>query len=314
MNDFSANFIMVLGPNPAWQKTLFFKELTVGEVNRAYDMNSFPSGKGINFSRAASVWGKSHTMLLQFAGGSTGKLICDGLDAEGIRHSTVAVDHITRTCTTCLCQTTEKMTELIEPSHTVDDVSAGKMLDFMQGHIRHCLGIALCGTLPGKTDMKLYLEAAALAETYGIPLLIDSWQNIKPVLEIAENAILKINLTELRQITGEKTPREATLSALDAFHLKAVAITDGPGNAYAATANGFHVYQLKKLDHVVNPLGSGDTVAAVLFSEYLNETPIEEAFAVGLAAASANCLTPLCGHFDVQTALKIRREITISQD
>ena len=312
MSDFFNKFIMVLGPNPAWQKTLFFKELIVGEVNRAYDMNSFPSGKGINFSRASSVWGKNHTMLLQFTGGSTGKLICDGLDAEGIHHTTVAVDHITRTCTTCLCQTTGEMTELIEPSNTVDDVSIGKMLDFMREHIKSCLGIALCGTLPGKTDMKLYIEAATLAETYGIPLLIDSWQNIKPVLEIAENAILKINLTELRQITGEKTPREATLAALNDFHLKAVAITDGPGNAYTASANGFHVYQLKKLDHVVNPLGSGDTVAAVFFSEYLNEAPIEEAFASGLAAASANCLTPLCGHFDVQTALEIRKGITIS--
>ena len=213
---------------------------------------------------------------------------------------------------TCLCQTTEKMTELIEPSHTVDDASIGKMLDFMQGHIKNCLGIALCGTLPGETGMKLYIEAAKLAETYGVPLLIDSWQNIKPVLKIAENAILKINLTELRQITGEKKPREATLAALNDFRLKAVAITDGPGNAYIASADGFSVYQLKKLDHVVNPLGSGDTVAAVFFSEYLNETPLEEAFATGLAAASANCLTPLCGHFDVQAALEIRKGITIS--
>jgi fructose-1-phosphate kinase PfkB-like protein len=312
MNDFSAKFIMVIGPNPAWQKTLFFKELIIGEVNRAYDMNNFPSGKGINFSRASSLWGRSHALLLQFAGGSTGKLICDGLDAKGIRHSTVAVNHITRVCTTCLCQTTGKMTELIEPSHAVDNASISKMLDFMQGHIKNCLGVALCGTLPGGTGMELYIEAARLAETYGIPLLIDSWQNIRPVLEIAGGAILKINLAELRQITGEKTPQEATLAALNDFRLKAVAITDGPGNAYIASVNGFHVYRLKKLDHVVNPLGSGDTAAAVFFSEYLNETPIEEAFAAGLAAASASCLTPLCGHFDVQTALELRKGIAIS--
>lgn len=314
MNDYCAKFIMVLGPNPAWQKTLFFKELIVGEVNRAYEMNSFPSGKGINFSRASAVWGKTHTLLLQFAGGSTGKQICDGLDNEGIRHSTVAVDQLTRTCTTCLCQTTGEMTELIEPSHTVDELSIGKMLDFMHKHIKNCLGIALCGTLPGKTAMELYIEAATFAENYGIPLLIDSWQNIVPVLNIAENAILKINLTELRQITGKKTPQAATSAALDEFKLKAVAITNGPGKAYSASANGFHEYQLKKLDHVINPLGSGDTVAAVFFAEYISGTSIEEAFALGLAAASASCLTPICGNFDVQTALKIRQEIAISSN
>ena len=91
MSDISAKFIVVLGPNPAWQKTLFFKELITGEVNRAYAMNSFPSGKGINFARASSVWGKNHTLLLQFAGGYTGKLICDGLEAEGIRRSHAAL-------------------------------------------------------------------------------------------------------------------------------------------------------------------------------------------------------------------------------
>ena len=313
MSDISAKFIVVLGPNPAWQKTLFFKELITGEVNRAYAMNSFPSGKGINFARASSVWGKNHTLLLQFAGGYTGKLICDGLEAEGIRHSTVAVDHITRTCTTCLCQTTNKMTELIEPSHAVDPTAVGKMLDIIRKNIKNCLGIALCGTLPGGTDMKLYIEAARLAGTYGIPLLIDSWQGIEQVLKNAENSILKINLDELRQITGVNSPREATLSVLNNFRLKAVAITDGPGNAYSASADKFHVYKLKKLDHIVNPLGSGDTAAAVFFSEYLNDKPLTEAFASGLAAASANCLTPLCGHFELPAVLQIRNEITISE-
>jgi fructose-1-phosphate kinase PfkB-like protein len=313
MSNISAKFIIVLGPNPAWQKTLFFKELVTGEVNRAYDMNSFPSGKGINFSRAASIWGKSHTLLLQFAGGYTGKLICDGLDAEGIRHSTISVDHVTRTCTTCLCQTTTRMTELIEPSHAADQGSISKMLDVIHANIKNCLGIALCGTLPGGDGLNLYIEAAQIAETYGIPLLIDSWQDIEQVLQHAGNAILKINLAELRQITGIDSPREATLAALNNYRLKAVAITDGPGNAYAATADKFYVYKLKKLDHIVNPLGSGDTADAVFFSEYLNEKPLSEAFASGLAAASANCLTPLCGHFELPTALQIRNEITISE-
>ena len=313
MSNISAKFIIVLGPNPAWQKTLFFKELVTGEVNRAYDMNNFPSGKGINFSRAASVWGKSHTLLLQFAGGYTGKLICDGLDAEGIRHSTISVDHVTRTCTTCLCQTTTRMTELIEPSRAADQASISKMLDVIHANVKNCLGIALCGTLPGGDGLNLYIEAAQIAETYGIPLLIDSWQDIEQVLQHAGNAILKINLAELRQITGIDSPREATLAALNNYRLKAVAITDGPGNAYAATAGKFYVYKLKKLDHIVNPLGSGDTAAAVFFSEYLNEKPLTEAFASGLAAASANCLTPLCGHFELPAALQIRNAITISE-
>ena len=43
--------LAVLGPNPAWQKTLFFPDFNKGAVNRARKMEELPSGKGINFCR-----------------------------------------------------------------------------------------------------------------------------------------------------------------------------------------------------------------------------------------------------------------------
>ena len=45
----SAPVLLVLGPNPAWQKTLFFDAFRPGQVNRAHRLEEFASGKGINF-------------------------------------------------------------------------------------------------------------------------------------------------------------------------------------------------------------------------------------------------------------------------
>ena len=102
MNKSRFKKMLALGPNPAWQKTLFFNELCPGEVNRAHDMQSFASGKGINFCRAARCWGNEQVELLQFAGGDTGKQLCQYLKTEGIPNQTVNTEHATRTCYTCL--------------------------------------------------------------------------------------------------------------------------------------------------------------------------------------------------------------------
>jgi len=64
---------------------------------------------------------------------------------------------------------------------------------------------------------------------------------------------------------------------------------------------------------VVSPLGSGDTASAVFFSEYLAGKPPVEAFASGLAAASASCLTPRCGEFDQGERDRLRKAIKIEQ-
>ena len=57
--------ITALGPNPAWQKTLFFDRFRYGAINRAREMQTFPAGKGINFCRAAACHGRVAARLIQ---------------------------------------------------------------------------------------------------------------------------------------------------------------------------------------------------------------------------------------------------------
>lgn len=125
--------------------------------------------------------------------------------------------------------------------------------------------------------------------------------------------ILKINLDEIAEIAGTRDPRRAIEYCMTRFPLTGVAITDGPDNAYAAIEGHFWEFALPKLEHIVSPLGSGDTAAAIFFAEYLSGTPFEDAFAAGLAAASANCLTPLCGNFSIDDYRRLRTRISIGQ-
>lgn len=304
--------ILALGPNPAWQKTLFFPEFIFGHVNRADEIMLFPSGKGINFCRAAHCWGRTDTLLLQFAGGETGGKLCRGLDTEGLKYVNIPTEAETRTCTTCLCRKTQVMTEIIDPTPPLPPEAIDRMLEAMRRNIGECAAVSVAGTIPGGTVTDLYYQAAVLAREHRLPILVDSWQNIETVLKTGGEMILKVNLEELARITGAGEPRQAIEQAFRLYPLHAVAVTDGPGTAYAATRRGAWSFQLPKLEKIVSPLGSGDTSAAVLLSEYLAGSSFDRAFACALAAASANCLTPLCGSFDRAVSDDLCKQIKIN--
>ncbi len=306
-------YIIALGPNPAWQKTLFFPEFRYGHVNRADKIMIFPSGKGINFCRAARCWDGLATLLLQFAGGETGHKIQTSLDEEGLKHITVQTPGETRTCTTCLCRKTQVMTEIIDPSYPVPPEQIEEMLRALEENLNNCHAISLLGTVPDGTGCDLYLRTAQIAREHNLPILVDAWQHVDKILNIGGRMILKVNLDELSAITGTLNPQEAFKSCFDKYPLAGIAATDGPGTAFAATRNQVWSYRLPVLEQIVSPLGSGDTTAAVFMSEYLSGQDFGESFASALAAGSANCLTPLCGSYDKAAAEQIRRDIKIEK-
>jgi fructose-1-phosphate kinase PfkB-like protein len=311
MNKSRFKKMLALGPNPAWQKTLFFNELCPGEVNRAHDMESYASGKGVNFCRAARSWGNKQAELLQFTGGDTGRQLCRYLGTEGIINQTVQTEHATRTCYTCL-SVNQAMTELIEPSFPINKNEMRKYHDLLFQNISRFAGAAFCGTLPNESSIEIYRRAAEIIKEANLTLLIDAWYNISPVLEVGGDIILKINAEEIKLIANEKDIIDAIEKTLKQYKLKAIAVTDGAGKAYLACDNKLYIYELPELDKIVSSLGCGDTNASIFLSEYLAGTAIEEAFAKGLAAASANCLSAMCGDFNEETALDLYAKIKIN--
>ena len=98
--------ILVVGLSPAWQRTLEFDSLRLGEVNRAKRVSETASGKGVNVARVARQLG-AKVRLLTIAGGHRGKLLARELPGARI----VPVRAETRICQTILAG---RATELVE--------------------------------------------------------------------------------------------------------------------------------------------------------------------------------------------------------
>ena len=304
--------ILALGLNPAWQKSLFFEELHFGEVNRAGEAHAMASGKGINFIRALHTWGGTEAVVVQPLGGDTGHLIRDSLHEEGLAALSVPVEAATRTCTTLLCEKSATATEIIEPSGELFREEVELLKQTIGAELDRSDALALCGTYPPGITPDFYAWAASLAKHAGKPVILDAYKGIHPALEAGID-FLKINRAELTALTGSADIIESLLSLRRKESPAVLAVTDGGEDAFLADANGIWMFSIPPVEPFSNPIGAGDTCTAVLFAEVLHGKSPREAFAWGLAAASASCMTSYPAVFSRSDAERIRKSISVKQ-
>jgi fructose-1-phosphate kinase PfkB-like protein len=299
--------MIVLGANPAYQKVISFDSFNCGSVNRACDMEVCASGKGINFCRAAKTWNKVPTLLFQFVGGNTGEYIAKEVLEENLPAQNIWVAAPTRCCITCCNSKSGEVTEIIEPSGSCSKSECDNLLEALEKQLPNACGMAFCGTLPGKTDPKLYLDCAKLACKYKIPLLLDAYKNIEDVLTCGVEIFLKINKDELGYLTKEDGVLAGVKWLFNNYkNISKIAITDGPNSAFASDGKVFATYTIPAVE-VVNPIGCGDTASAVFLSELLSNNDVVNSFLMALSAASSNCLSWKPANYDVNEAIKLSK-------
>ena len=101
----SAFKILILGPNPAFQKVLTFDSpLQLGNVNRAAAVTQYVGGKGQGVAMALARWApRSNTAVAHFLGGGTGDFVEEQMRSiAGLDQIVQRVAAPTRVCTT-LC-------------------------------------------------------------------------------------------------------------------------------------------------------------------------------------------------------------------
>lgn len=300
--------ILICGLNPAWQKTLQFSRLTLDEVNRAETLHQIASGKGINFARAAALWKKSSVSVLHPLGGVTGKQIIESMAAEELSSVAVTTACATRTCCTLMSKEEGTATEIIEPSGEISPEEYKNIMTVAGLEISSADALAICGTYPPGIPDHCYRDLTALAAKQNKPVLLDAYKNIGETL-LAGATVLKINRGELLAMTGKTSVEEGISACLETYPLEVVAITAGKDHAMIGTRQAITKISIPQISNAINPIGAGDTCSAVFFSEYLSGTTPEEAFACGLCAATASCMTSTPALYDKNIAISLKKEI-----
>ena len=263
--------LLVIGLNPALQRSITLSSLVVGAVNRGTSVQIGIGGKGQDVVVAAvSMAAAPQPVLLQLLGkGAEGDTLLGLLKAKQphtfVNSLSVRTQARCRTCITLVDAGREEVTEIVEPSGTtsVEEVAALLVAAERQFFADKAGGVAVMGSMPPGCPVGLYADVLRRVVDSGSKVVLDTATGVEEALQVCRDkacgAMLKVNARELCALAGvpaatagaeaaQATPAATVLAACAALAAKlglptvvgapagfaefAVAVTDGPFPAY----------------------------------------------------------------------------------
>jgi fructose-1-phosphate kinase PfkB-like protein len=331
--------ILIVGLNPALQRTVTLPSLTVGTVNRGSSVEIGIGGKGQNLLVASSFQIPDLNLdvqfpnlrLIQFLGSSyEGKALEKMLEDVGGPNALIT-HHFQGRCRSAITlidsgKTNGEATEIVEPSQRMSQEDIIAILDKakeaypMGAKVR---AVAVMGSMPSGCPIGLYGEIIKVTCDENSIVLLDTTVGLPECFQQCSNVgcqvLLKVNARELCAISHlqrgasseAEEPTPVDLIRLGARHLfekfpnlSGIAVTDGAFPGYLLTNDSrCWSFSLPPLPSPpVNPIGAGDTVASGTLLRLATGAPLHECFAWGLACGAASCLTNSCATFEVGMA------------
>ena len=296
--------IVTVTPNPSVDRTLAISRLVRGEVHRADSLRSDPAGKGVNISRALAAHGLE-TVAVVPTGGPVGKELGDLLQAAKIAVAAFPISGNVRS-NISVVEPDGTVTKINEPGPTLSASEVALLLTTAVAASTNATWAVVSGSLPPGAPEDLYAQLVTALRPSGALVAVDS---SGPPLAAALPAgpdIIKPNLEELRELTGQ---RIATLGdvveaaqKLRAGGVGAVLTSLGKDGAVLVDAGGV-LYANATVDKPLSTVGAGDATLAGFVSvggtTADSASALTEAVAWGAAAvALPGTVMPTPGDID----------------
>ncbi len=290
--------ILCLGTTPTVQRTMRFKKLVLDEVNRATEITECASGKSINVARVLHQLGEA-TLETGFLGGDSGAFIRHDLDRAGVPHDFLTIHPKTRTCTTVFDESNSTTTELVEEHAPVEPSAWDALLRKMTDLIPRAKVLVLSGSLPPGAPQDFYADCVKVANAHNVRVILDARNQPLWLAMPLKPFLVKPNRSELAEtvnasVDSDDAMRDAIRKLIAAGPQWAV-ITAGAQGAIVSDGKSFWKLLIPKIQ-VVNPIGSGDSLAAGIAAALVRGQDMPHAAILGAACGVANALTPLPGH------------------
>ena len=284
--------ILSLGLSPALQRTLIFNEMQLNRVNRALQVEQSAAGKAVNTARALSIL-NCECMVSGFNGGHNGALIERFLKEHSVISVMTPTAAETRICTTLIDEAAQTITELVEEAPQPD---ANELLAFKTTNlqlIKESKMLVVSGTLPPYAAPDFYCAFTSVAESCGVPFVIDSHGDALLRILVNKPLVAKLNLHELEKTFNfsaqDDDQVEHYLRELIQRGARNVFMTCGAEAAWLVTPERCVRMMPPPIRVHRNPIGSGDCTTAGLAARLLGGThSLENAIRFALACGSAN--------------------------
>ncbi len=295
-----AKSILTVTLNPAIDKIAQASFLGLGRDNNITDVKENSGGKGINVSRALKCLGLK-SVACGFAGGANGQNFLRNLLLEGIEHNFVFIAQETRVNLTICDRSSGKMTRILEPGPAIDKKDLASFRHKFKRMACESSWVVLSGRGILGTPKEFYRELVTVAGKAGAKVVVDaSGQDLRFALS-GKPFLVKPNLDEAQAFLNQKLQNRAQLkTALIKFlslGARNVIISLGSKGVVATDGKVF-CSAVSPSVKVLNPVGSGDALAAGFIYAIEKKSNFLDAVAFAVAAGTANTLSIVPGHLN----------------
>jgi 1-phosphofructokinase len=295
--------IISVTPNTAIDYSLRVPEFSLGRTIRAVESAWGMGGKAADAGWILGQWGVKN-LALGFAAGINGHRMEAMLRERGCQTDFVWVNGETR-LNTVICSGGKHSTFI---SSTIE--VAPEHIDAFYGKYKLALEKASClvvgGTLPRGVSSEFFANVIRMARQRDIPVIFDSsGPHLRMGLE-AHPTVIKPNLTELVDLSGEELsqtdPGNCVINhkskqgvyslarQVQSRYGVSLVVTLGSEGAMALFGDT-HYWIPSLVVEVVSAAGAGDAVLAGLAVAYSQHLPIEDGLKLGFALATSVLLT-----------------------
>ena len=303
---------LCVGLTPTVQRTLRFSQLTLGEVNRAWEVVTTASGKAVNVARVLDTLG-ADVALVHPLGGDSGRSVERSL---GVSQEIIWAPEScpTRTCTTLLTDS-GVTTELVEEARPLDVKHVEALLEKLEALLPTVNALALSGSLPPSVAPDFYARVIELANASGVTVFIDAQKEPLRLALAQKPYLAKPNRPETIAALGLAPESDALTcaTALISAGAQNALVSDGRAGSLLLTAHGAWRI-LPPTIEVLNPIGSGDSLlAGLVFRGWYKAEALPDAACFGTACAAANCLTLTSGEVRRADVERLFPQVTLER-
>lgn len=298
--------VLTITINPAIDVSTSVDRMTPVHKLRCAAAQRDPGGGGINVARVVLTLGGEVTAIYP-VGGATGQLLRRIVEKEGIHGLTFEVLDETRLSFTVLENETGDEYRFVLPGPSLSELEWQQCIQVL-GRLPDRPGIlVMSGSLPPGVPDDFYARIARMAKDWGTKLVLDSSGPALSATLQEGMYLIKPNLRELRELTGQSLEEEkswlaACRALVDTGRAEVVALTLGDKGALLVT----HDAVLRALALPIEPVstvGAGDSFLGAMVWALASGQKLADAFRYGVAAGSAALITPgteLCSREDVE--------------
>jgi 1-phosphofructokinase family hexose kinase len=276
--------IVTVTPNPGLDRTLTVPRIVFNQMMRATASRLDWGGKGFNVSRALQALGVE-SVATGFIGGATGHMLERGLSELGIGTDFVPIAGETRTNTVITSAPLSagpsarlragidadayRYVKVNEPGPTVRAEEVATFFERAREKVRPGDIWVLCGSLPPGVPPDFYARLTALVQAMGARVLLDSSGEALRLGCAASPYLVKPNVVEAEEMTGQEISSDAdTLAAAEFFlrqGIELVALSLG-AEGLLLTSKELAVWARPPRVQAHNPVGAGDALLAGIAS------------------------------------------------